>query len=208
MSADRHGVEALIGDSGLDATGKGGTPASSREYRVEVERTVAMYASTLARLHDLEVPDDTAAALTVHDPAAIVGEATEAVRSGRVSAEGLSSAYRHMAPERLLEILAERAGHEAVATDDPLVLTHGRPLLERLRCEHGAALGLTGWDRLGLGHPYRDLAVAAREVATGLSPMLVPVLFEAYAAASSRPQPPRPDPVRLDWYVLAAELTP
>ena len=205
MSADRHGVEALIGDSGLDATGGGGPRRAASTGGTGHGREVRL---DVAWLHDLEVPDDTAAALTVHDPAAIVGEATEAVRSGRVSAEGLSSAYRHMAPERLLEILAERAGHEAVATDDPPVLTHGRPLLERLRCEHGAALGLTGWDRLGLGHPYRDLAVAAREVATGLSPMLVPVLFEAYAAASSRPQPPRPDPVRLDWYVLAAEPTP
>ena len=207
MTAPPDALAHLIRRSGLDATGLDGTPASGREYRVEVERTVALFATTLAALHDVELPDDPSD-VPLHDPAHIVEEATAAVRTGRVRPDTLGSAYRHMAPQRLLEILAERAHHQAVAGDTHLVLTHGRPRLEHLLCKDGTALGFTGWERAGLADPYWDLAVAAHEVGTQLSSMLVPVLFEAYAAASARPQAARPNPVRLDWYVLAAELTP
>jgi len=204
VSAPSGGLPELIAASGLDATERGGSPATSTEYLVEVERTVALYAATLAQLHAVQPTGE----LPVHDAAHLVAEARAAVSEGRVTEGTLTPAYRHMSPERLLEVLVERAAHDAVASGGPLVLTHGRPLLDRLRCDAGASLGLTGWERAGLGDPYRDLAVAAREVGTRLSSMLVPALFDAYAAESGRPELQRPDPVRLDWYVLAAELTP
>ena len=91
MTAPPDALAHLIRRSGLDATGLDGTPASGREYRVEVERTVALFATTLAALHDVELPDDPSD-VPLHDPAHIVEEATAAVRTGRVRPDTLGSA--------------------------------------------------------------------------------------------------------------------
>lgn len=199
----------------LDATGRGGTPATEPEYRFDVERTVGMLARTLAALHGTP-PALRDPSIPTYDPDALVERARTSVDRGLVTRESLSRAYRHMEPERLLEVLAER---RPTWRPDDAVLTHGRPELANLHGSAGAALGFVGWERCGIADRYRDLAVASRSVAEDLGPMLVPVLLDDYHSAlagspTTSPgdpahlDPPRPDPVRLDWYALVAELTP
>lgn len=189
---------------GLVAEPRAGVPASSPEYRFDVEHTVGLLASSIARVHAVTLPQGS-------DPLApddLVALAREALAAGQLRTESLAEAYRHVEPARLVEILAEGRGTRLGRADEPPVLTHGRPTLDALRCEDGAALGFAGWERAAVADRYRDLAVAASSVATDLGPMLVPTFFERYAAAVHDDRYDHPDPLRLDWYALAAELTP
>jgi aminoglycoside phosphotransferase len=222
------GPARTIAATGLDATGRNGTPASEPEYRFDVESTVAMLARTLASLHDHRVAG--ADGIAVLTPDGIVAEVRSSVRDGALCSESLSAAYRHMPIERLVQILddtrppsptppeaasaapGDAPSRSATSKDasgvGPLVPTHGRPSLDRLHGKGGAPLGFVGWERFALADPYRDLAVAARSVANDLGPMLVPALFDHYFAARQPGGFGTPDPVRLDWYALAAELSP
>ncbi len=198
MSNDRAGaqLDALVARSGLDARGLPGEPATSVEYRVDAERTVQLLADVLADLHATE--------LTAADRDSAVGAeqyasaAAAAHVDGRLRRDERSAAYAHMDDERLVEVLVGGAPG-AAARRDRWVLTHGAPTLAHLWCARGSAVGLVGWDRPAVADPYRDLAVAAHCIATEMAPILVPVLFERYGERS-------PDPVRLDWFALAAEL--
>ena len=60
-------------------------------------------------------------------------------------------------------------------------------------------MGFVNWTGAALADPYRDLAVSATSVATSFGPMLVPEFFDAYGLT-------HPDPLRLDWYALSAQL--
>lgn len=196
-------IAGLIAASGVDATGLDGVAATEREYLVEVERTVEMYARTLARLHSTpldgaEGQEATPAASAAPDD--LVSSARHALEHGDITSDSLSAPYRHVTPGRLVELFAQGRPAEP----DEWVLCHGRPELTRLRCSAGEALGFVEWERACLSDPYLDLAVAARDVATRLSPVLVPALLDSYTAARGRSG--RPDAVRLDWYALAAEL--
>lgn len=182
--------------SGLDAAGRPGESATSIEYRVDAERTVGLLARTLARLHATEL--DAAESATPLSAERLAARAVAALAAGAVRDKGRSAAYRHVTAERLVAILGDGA-RRADERRDRWVLTHGAPTLAHLWCERGSAVGLIGWTDPAVADPYRDLAVAARSVATDLTPALVPLLFEAYGERT-------PDPVRVDWYTLAAEL--
>jgi aminoglycoside phosphotransferase (APT) family kinase protein len=181
--------------AGLDATGSDAEPATDPEYRMQPEATVQLLASTLAELHSVAVP---AGAQPVLGPVELVS----AVRDGRLRGRERSDAYAHMSMDRLVEALAEAA--PTVLMRCRSVVTHGGPTLDTLRCRDGRAVGLADWSRLAVGDPYRDLAVAATSVAVELGPVLVPVLLDAWVAAV--PGEPPPDPLRLDFHALAAEL--
>jgi len=192
-------VPELVAAAGLDATSATcATAATDPEYRYDPERTVGLLAGALARLHDLAVP---AGAGPVLAPARLVARARAAVAAG-LTVDGMSAAYSHMDPSRLVEVLAD--GEAAMADLWMPALTHGSPTLQRLQCVDGAAQGFDRWGDAAVSDPYRDLAVAAQDVAATLGPMLVPVLFERYGDA--RPGYGAPDPVRVDWYVLAAQF--
>jgi aminoglycoside phosphotransferase len=200
-------LRALVRDAGLDATGAAGEPGDSIEYRVDAERTVGLFATTLRRLHDLDVdgldglggldgPGDASRVLRVGD---VVGRAEAALAAGELDGHERSAGYAHMPVERLVRILADgAAAAEARAT--PAVVVHGRPTLSRLWCRSGAAVGFVGWDDLAIGDRHLDLAVAIRSIASDLAPVLVPVFVERYGLE-------HPDPILLDWYSLAAELS-
>jgi len=117
----------------------------------------------------------------------------KATSGGSSPKQGFLSAHR----QRLVAIL--RSGAPTPERSRPPVLTHGAPRLELLRCRDGAAVGFVGWEGAAVADPYRDLAVAARSVATGLGPMLVPALFERCGID-------RPDPILVDWYALVDQL--
>ncbi len=197
-------VRQAVTAAGLVAEPDDGVPASSPEYRFDVEHTVGLLATALASLHTLSVPQSAEPL----DPDELVELAREALATGRLHPEALSAAYRHVETARLIEILAEGRSTSLSRAAEPPVPTHGRPSLDALRCQDGAALGFAGWERAAVADRYRDLAVAASSVATDLGPMLVPTFFERYAAAVHDDRYDHPDPLRLDWYALAAELTP
>jgi aminoglycoside 3'-phosphotransferase-2 len=181
-----------VAAAGLDPGGRG-VPATDLEYRYEPDRTVGLLAGALARLHAVAVPAD-GPRLT---PADVVSLARDRLAVGRITPDTVDAAYTHVDPTRLVDVLAE--GSHRLA-DAPAVITHGSATLDALRCEAGAALGLAGTECLAVADPYRDLAVAARSIATTFGPMLVPELFERYGG-------PPADPVRLDWWALATVLT-
>ncbi len=190
-------LRALVRAGGLDATDAPGEPGDSIEYRVDAERTVGLLATTLRRLHDLDVSGIDRS----HDRGAedVVRRVESALAAGALEPGPRSSAYAHVPVERLVRILAEGAP-TATERATPAVAVHGRPTLSTLWCRSGAAVGFVGWDDLALGDRYLDLAVAIRSIATDLAPVLVPVFVERYGLE-------HPDPILLDWYSLAAELS-
>jgi aminoglycoside phosphotransferase len=200
--ASSPSVHSLVLAAGLDATDVDATDpaavaATASEYRYDPERTVGLLAGVLARLHRLAVPVGTVPTLGPDD---LVERARASVASGRTTAD-MAPAYAHMDPDRLVVALADVAGARRHAA---AVLTHGAPTLERLYCSDGTAVGLVDWHGAAVSDAYRDLAVAAADVAATLGPMLVPVFFDRYRDA--RPDLGDPDPVAVDWYVLAAQF--
>jgi aminoglycoside phosphotransferase len=184
--------------SGMDASGAAGEPATAVEYLVQAERTVGLLADALARLHRTELTDEERSlTLDAHQlaEAAAAGHRTSAAVA---AAHVRSAAYAHIDDERLHAILVEGAAG-AAARGDRMVLTHGSPTLANLVADRGTLVGWVDWAAAAVADPYRDLAVAARSVAA-MSPSLVPLLLERYGEQS-------PDPIRLDWYSLLAELT-
>jgi aminoglycoside phosphotransferase len=186
----------LVARSGVDATGLGGVPATSAEYLVQVEGTVRSFAATLNRLHATPLSDEERSLVR---RAPVLARAASSARSDGARANVVRSpAYRHMSDDRLIEVLVAGAAGCDDRADSP-VLTHGAPTLARLRCDHGNAVGLVGWSGAAVADRYRDLAAAARNVSTVLTPHLLPVFFEHYGEHA-------PDPIRLDWYALLDEL--
>lgn len=191
-------LHELVRDAGLDATGAPGEPGDSIEYRVDAERTVGLFATTLRRLHDLDV-GGLGAVVRMQRVEDVVRRAETALGAGELDDGRRSPAYAHMPVDRLVQILADgAAAAEARAT--PVVVVHGRPTLSRLWCRSGTAVGLVDWDDLAIGDRHLDLAVAIRSIASYLAPVLVPVFVERYGLE-------HPDPILLDWYSLAAELS-
>jgi aminoglycoside 3'-phosphotransferase II len=191
-------MEAVVA-AGLDATDVPSEAASDAEYRIQPEATVRLLAATLARLHSVTVPEGAAPVL---GPAHLAAAARDALAAGGLPGRERAAAYAHMADDRLVEALA--GGVVGVAPRCRAVVTHGAPTLATFRCRDGRAVGFTAWSGLAVSDPYRDLAVAATSVAADLGPMLVPVLLDAWVAAVVDEL--RPDPVRLDFHALAAEL--
>ncbi|MFN7151892.1 MAG: hypothetical protein ACK4V6_20730, partial [Microthrixaceae bacterium] len=172
-------LHALVRDAGLDATGAPGEPGDSIEYRVDAERTVGLFATTLRRLHDLDVDgldglDGDAArassaalvgAPRVRRAEDVVGRVEAAFAAGELDGGERSPAYAHMPVERLVRILADGAATADERATRPVVV-HGRPTLSRLWCRSGAAVGFVGCDDLAIGDRHLDLAVAIRSIAT------------------------------------------
>ncbi len=185
----------LVAASGLDARGSGAR-GTAPEYRFEAERTIQAMAETLARLHTVEVPAELQGDRSlVADPAELVERAS----SGTATP---GPAYRHLSRERLLQILLE--GVPSPLPPGELVLSHGHPSFELLRFDGVAAIGFEDWSGLALADPHQDLASVARDLVASFGPAPIHAFFEHYGAALA--QPLRPDPVRLDWYLLAHEL--
>jgi aminoglycoside phosphotransferase len=184
-------LSSLIAASGLDATGAG-APGSDPAYRFEAERTIEAMASTLARLHGTPVPEQLR-----RNPAVVVAPAA-LVAAADAGTGQPGVAYRHLSRDRLVEIL--RSGTPADPAPEQLVLCHGRPTFGRLRFDGPTPLGFDDWSAAGLADPHLDLAAAARDLVARFGPAPIHAFFEHYASH-------RPDPVRLDWYLLAAELS-
>lgn len=186
----------LVAASGCDASGGPGGPAASPEHRVESDRLVRLLAGMLGRLHrTAPAPGSSADDVPVLTPSEVARRAVERVR---VDPPVVSAPYRHLSPERLGQVLAERVG---LVEGHHAVLTHGGATAHTLVVHRGEATGLVDWSRAAVADPHRDLAHSARWITAALGAGLVPALFDAYDGGPV-------DPVRLDWWVLAAELLP
>lgn len=182
----------LLADSGLVADDRG-TAATEPEYRLDAERTIGAFASTLARLHRVEVQPS-----TLRRRRELVTTPEDLVARAAAAQHEVGEAYRHISRDRLVSILREGAG--SIAPDpDTLVVSHGAPTFDRLRFVDHEPIGFSDWSHAGLADPYLDLAVAARDVAARFGPAPIHAFFDQYGLD-------RPDPVRLDWYLLAVEL--
>jgi aminoglycoside phosphotransferase len=161
---------------------------------MQPERTVELLASALVRLHAVPPPRGVVAVRATD----VVDALRERHLRGELLGPAPDSVYAHVPLDRLLDVLDDGA-QGVMERGGTAGLCHGAPTLGRLRADGGELVGLVDWHLAAVVDPYLDLAVAARSVATALTPMLVPVLVERYGLA-------RADPVRLDWWALAAEL--
>lgn len=187
--------------AGLDAdsapdSDEGIAPGTAPEYRFDAERTVAAFGDHLARLHRVGVGDTGPA----FEPAVLVDAARRRLAAGELVADELAPTYRHMAPDRLVQILGDGLDEvvERARAERP-VLSHGRPVLGSFRFRRGEPLGFTDWAAVTVADRHLDLAVAASDVAGVFGAVVVPVLFDAYGD-------PPPDPQRIDWFALADAL--
>ena len=185
----------LVAAAGLDAA-TAGVAGSEPEHRYEAERTIQSLATTLARLHSVPVPRELRAdAQLVLAPAELVERAQHGTNEP-------GPAYRHLSRDRLVEVL--RDGTPAAPDAGSLVLSHGRPTFAALRLDGPTPIGFADWADVALADPHLDLAVAARDLVARFGPAPIHAFFEHYGNAFEDPAPP--DPVRLDWYLLADEL--
>lgn len=172
--------------------------ADSPEYQFDPEATLAMLAEQLHRLHRLAVPPP---GDPRRPPEATLAAVVEQAR--RLTAEHpdapVGRAYAHMSRRELFEVLEAQSTHLGEVSGTSLVITHGDPGLSALVCSQGEALGFADWEAIAVGDVHRDLAAVAASVLSVFGPMAVPAFFERY--------PLDPDPVRLDWWLLATQLT-
>ncbi|MCB0951590.1 MAG: phosphotransferase [Microthrixaceae bacterium] len=201
-------LRAEVARARLDASSVfAGSPSGSAEatsvlraddvpFRVDPERTATILGSALGALHAITVANPADPELRHHTMAHSVEVASEI--NAAASGQALDAAYAHIPRERLVAILRDGAEDLGEPNDADLVVTHGSPTLAELVCVDGRPVGFVGWEGLALADRHRDLAAAATSVASTLGPMAVPVFFDAYRR--------HPDPLRLDWWVLARHL--
>lgn len=171
-----------------------GSPATAGEHHFDVVTTALAVGRALRRFHD-DVP---VTGCPFARPATARIEAAEAnAGAGTIDPERMDTAYRRVPVERLLDELRRQPPDEPEAD---LVVTHGAPTLSHLLL--GAA-GEPGWvspGRLGVADRHSDLATAARDLARVVGPAALPPFYDGYGIDA-------PDPGRIDWYVLADQLS-
>ena len=172
--------------------------ADSAEYRFDPGHTVTMLAGALEALQAVAAPGPGDPRRPQPLRLAEVLEDARDFTDSHADAP-LDPAYAHMSRPALLVVLEEGLLRIGEAPEAHLVVSHGDAGLGALCCRQGESVGFGGWERVALADPHRDLAAAAASVASELGPMTVPELFERLGV--------RVDPVRLDWWLLARQLT-
>jgi aminoglycoside phosphotransferase len=173
-----------------------GSPATDPDHHQDPDALVLALAAGLRRVHDL--PIDGFAGPTGVGPR--VERARDRVERGLVDRADFEPAYARFTPERLLELLLDARPTAA----EELVVVHGDPTLSNLLLGPGAdgRLAVTGYldvDRAGVADRYLDLAIAARSLATNLTPEALGPFFHAYGIEA-------PDLLKIDFYVLLDEF--
>ncbi|CAB4704748.1 MAG: phosphotransferase [Actinobacteria bacterium] len=196
----RQQFDALILTTNLFAPAGDGVAATEPEYRFDAERTIGSLASSLASVHRFPVQPASLLAepdllLTTDFLVELALRSTEAEQA---HPKELSPAYRHMSRVRLTQILQDGAGAIEQKPAEP-VLLQGAPRLSNLRFSGQDLIGFEDWTQAAIGDAYFDLARAAQDLLNTFGPQPIQAFFGEYGLQN-------PDPVRLDWYLLAAEL--
>jgi aminoglycoside phosphotransferase len=173
-----------------------GSPATDPDHHQDPDALIVALASGLRRVHDLPISGD-------HGPSGVdhrLARARARVERGLVDRADFEPAYARFTPERLLELLLEARPDAA----EDLVVVHGDPTLSNLLLGRGddGRLTVTGYvdvDRAGVADRYLDLAIAARSLATNLSPEALGPFLHAYGIEA-------PDLLKVDFYVLLDEF--
>ncbi len=167
-----------------------GTAGDDMLNRLDSDRTLAAFATTLATLHAVPINDcpfDSRNAIRLAD-------AEARVQSGLVRPEHLDVAYRQQSPERLLAVL-----HDTLPDTEELVVTHGAYSLDNVMLNDGEVVGMLDVGRLGVADRHADLALAARSITRQLGPDAVGRFMIAYGLEW-------PDSRKIDFYLLLREL--
>ncbi|MFC9896263.1 phosphotransferase [Nocardia sp. NPDC127579] len=166
----------LLADAGVASLARAAVPAT----------VGATMGALLRRLHGIpvqECPFDGRLATTL-------AQARRAVCEGLVDPEDFDADNQGSTPERILARL-----HEQRPQESDLVVTHGD--FTPANVLEGAILLDVG--ALGVADPYRDLALAVRDLGDDFGPEAVAAFWTAYGLDS-------PDQRRLDYYRLLDEL--
>ena len=196
----RQQLDALILTTNLFASAGQGVAATKPEYRFDAERTIGSLASSLASVHRCPVQPATLVAepdlLLTTDH--LVELALKSAEADHANPGEVSAPYRHMSRVRLTQILQDGAKSIEQKSAHP-VLLQGAPRLSNLRFSGQDLIGFEDWTQAAIGDSYFDLAIAARDLLNTFGPQPIQAFFGEYGLQ-------HPDPVRLDWYLLAAEL--
>ena len=192
--------EVLKQSTTLVAPAGVGVAATEPEYQFDAQRTIGSLAQSLASVHQVVIEEDSLLwesqlCVTALD---LVERALRSVALPPEALGELSPAYRHMSRERLSQILQDGAASMDRDSSE-FVLLQGNPRLGNLRFVGQTLLGFEDWSESAVGDPYFDLAVAARDLLRIFGPQPIQAFFGEYGLL-------HPDPVRLDWYLLAVEL--
>ncbi|MCH9687807.1 MAG: aminoglycoside 3'-phosphotransferase [Deltaproteobacteria bacterium] len=166
-----------------------GEAAHEPTWRRAPEATVVQLAATLRQLHAVPIDD---CPFDARLPVLM-----ERVRTN-VAMEWVDE--EDFDPERRgwtgAEVLAELEASQP--SGDPSVLTHGDPCLPNVVLDGAGGYGWIDLGGLGVGDPYRDLALMARSAEYNLGRGWGERLLEAYGGPIDRQ--------RLSWYRLLDEL--
>lgn len=126
----------------------------------------------------------------------------ERVAAGLVDGSRFEDVFARYTPGELAERLRKLADAAAVPEPEDRVLVHGDLCVSNLLVDPngGAPLGVVDWAFAGVGDRHLDLAIAARSLARNFGGECLPSLFAAYGGFD-------PDPIRLELYALAEELS-
>jgi len=205
--ATDFGEATVVGewvDGGTDTESEGGSGRrwiiaehvdghhlAERSHPINPQRAVELLAGSLQWRRDQLF----GASATVVEPSTILSDIRTRLAGVDGEAIDLSPAYRHMAMERLVEILAVGVDHQEPARS---ATAHGDARLCNVIATPELAT-IVGFEPGLVISPLSDLVTAATDVAERFGPMLVPVLFESSGHAGV-------DPVAVDWWALANEL--
>ncbi|HEX7096224.1 MAG TPA: aminoglycoside 3'-phosphotransferase [Acidimicrobiales bacterium] len=167
-----------------------GSPAVMPEHRMHPQRTVELLAQALRFVHEIPIdgcPFDTSTELRLR-------AIRRRLNAGQYDSRAFTPPYNRYSAHRLYELLLEMRPPE-----DEAVFTHGGFGLDVALLDVAGVCGIVDWGRAGVADRYVDLASAVRSIANTLGPEHIPHFFACYGLE-------RPDPRKLDFFALLAEL--
>jgi len=187
-------VNGGIGD--LSETAVGGNHDGPRldepQFLLDPQRVVTQFAAALRSLHSGAIDES----WPVLAPAEQLSTALTRLRSGVPLT--LPGPYAGQSPERIADMLIDL--HDGLRSPDgDVVPTIGHARLANVVTDRGAVIGWSDTSALATADRYRDLGLAAADVASVIGPGAVLALAEAYGIE-------RPDPRRVEFYALCGLL--
>lgn len=184
-------VNARSSATVLSEPGPVGAPASLIDNLGSPEGVIALIGRSLRALHDTPVD---AAPFPDAWPM-LDAELGRRLADGAIDPTALPDPYRRYDAARLVEMWRE--GRPDLG-DEPPVLCHGWPSLDRIIVDRTELVGFLGVDRLCVGDRHVDLAVVHQSLQDTIGGEAAFIFYDAYGID--------PNVVRLDHHLFAALL--